>query len=1600
MNGAGDAARTLGVADDAAGQFRVETDVMDGSSSSKVTVEYHDPSGVFPLLSPQLISRLPLRNLHWKSPARPLRSIDSLHVDLVPSKDSPDGGASTSVSTLQSGVLSADGLQRPGSGQGPAAASDAAGSSEIQRAPTRERRHQIPGLRQTPYLKVYLLRCDDSETYKASSRKLLREWVRTHTPPSQLSASSNTQDNHDAFEWLIVHVVLPDTPAANQPRGSGSASANSGGATTEKQSSGSRWTRGSSTLFEKIRADFNISSKSAPDRVAQVRLQKDAVPPHMLPQTSGTVGSPLSESPQEQNSAWDDLITKMKTLILLSFDLRVSQYEEDIREKGSQRALPGWNFCTFFVLKEGLARGFENVGLVEDALVGYDELSAELDSVIREQTSESSASPGGAFLQYTEDLQQQLSTISKEFEKSGENGCDSSHLGFGDKPLHSGKKNYRDLILSNNISVFDFRCYIFSRQSCLLLRLGNARSSRSELTARLQSQPLGSISQRSTDDLSVNTKSSQASNDTEDLSSLAELCQRALSFITSVARLLRDDLSAGVKSRPLSIPNFMIDNIVASWTFSVAEQILGDTSTPALPISKFNKDAITGSSGKMRSFGNRSEELKANVPEPKTMMHPARSSSLSNRRTSLFEPPYAQTPAAGQVVFDHNRLDDRPAVRQSGIPQPNKTGLEDLASHRAKLYLLQRRVLEHIGQCCGWLIGWAAIASVQTVQQELNEIDLSNSTSAESEDERGLEKPRKATTPIYGLCEATLANAVSSLDQFRAMYERLSDLSVKHYVVAGQAKSGERILGDLAALKFELGDFAAAAMYFSRMAPLFAENRWNFVETTMLKMYAQCLKKLNRKDEYVRTLLDLLSKSAARSKSIRLHRTSVHSKSSAEASASVATLGWLDDDRVETLGFFEELITYSEQLPYNITVPMSKYFGDIGVEPYVRHYDNKDGFQLRLQFRHLLEDDIVIQKARVRLLHTSSSQGKDIWLENEDPVHLRKGFIKTWLSSNVNTSGSYIVDKILVEAKKIIFQHEPFTKAEASTPLGISTSVSATSLKIAKKSRVLCFPRMEAFQARIFLSQFIHIDQRRSLEIECSSGWNDIQRAEIRLRAASAGLRLRTADATLVHGNITIDDKSRAGIIDFSNMPVDATTTFRIPYELETLLPELVVKLEVAYFTAKGEFLLTSSSTIPVELPLDVNVHDHFKGGSLISRFNIKTSNVAPLEVLDVRLESSNAFNVQSPRNVTTPMYVHPKQPVSVTYKITTTTPPGKRSPRDRQGPNNTQALALTVDYRSLKEVVLSRAEQIFAAAVEESSLHRLGRLLVPLFLDRLEHRILPSQFEKITLLQKASIGSFDDMGWFDCIESLPQLIRDDTRRWLKKWHENNLFIPINPTNHDEENATRTSRRIVITVAIPQTHIVHTASLNILPKERYAAHSAPVAAVGQMLLAELSIKHTRRWGSLEALKSVANLSDTKAPMDFVYDVEANPDVWLVAGQRRAQFTAKEDELLTFPIMLLPLRSGNLLLPTIDIKPRIMASRAQQSPPASGQAGVSSGESSEDSLVCETDYLTHGETIMVIPNVQSTTVGVSKFGPSGTGSVLLESEPRKFEETVS
>jgi trafficking protein particle complex subunit 10 len=430
---------------------------------AKVTIEYHDHQFLFSIIEDQLLARLPLRNLHWKSPRRPLRSIESLHIELtrVPN-DASDESARPSSRHSQ-------GVTTP--------------------APPKERRHQIPGLRQTPYLKLFILRCDDAETYKVTERKAIRDWLKAHTPASQSSSSKkNTQENHDAFEWMILHVVLPNTPAANESSSSGS-----GGRTESSEKPSKFLNRGSGTILEKLKSDFNVASKSAPDRIAQIRLNVEQI------ESKNHGNSTNIAETQDQREAWDDAVAKIKTLILASFDLRVGQYEEDIQERDAQRSLPGWNFCTFFVLKEGLARGFESVGLVDDALALYEGLNLELDTVLERKDG---SGPTDMFLDHTTELQDLLENARTKLSSGQTLVTDPRSL-----LISSTKKNFRELILANNISIFDFKIYVLARKMAVLLRM------------------------------------SRVSQETENLVPLGQLCELASFEIPTLSRILRQDLN-------------------------------------------------------------------------------------------------------------------------------------------------------------------------------------------------------------------------------------------------------------------------------------------------------------------------------------------------------------------------------------------------------------------------------------------------------------------------------------------------------------------------------------------------------------------------------------------------------------------------------------------------------------------------------------------------------------------------------------------------------------------------------------------------------------------------------------------------------------------------------------------------------------------------------------------------------------------------------------------------------------------------------------------------------------------------------------------------
>jgi hypothetical protein len=977
------------------------------------TVEYFDPHGVYQLLSPGLLPRLPLQNLHWESHNRPIRSIDTLHIDLVPAASEgaleASGAASglrpsSSIGTATSSNLNlsrvkseesskrvSDGFQNQNLGQVVGERPDSRAGSGA-KPTTKERRHQIPGLRQTPYLKVFLLRCDDNETYKAEARREVREWIKEHTPPTQSSTKRTTQENHDAYEWLIIHVVVPNTAAATQPRTSGKSS--EGGSSNPAEKAAARWRGGgSTTILEKLRADFNGSSKSTIDRIAQIRIGINDVPYDILPRVVPAIPGSYSETPQENENAWLDLISKLKERILASFDLRVGQYEEDIQERDNQRSLPGWNFCTFFVLKEGLAGGFESVGLVEDALVGYDELAVGLDSIVREQSvTGSGPQHGGDFLPFTEDLKELAErTKTAILRDNGEDDTEESidlqstpnttDHELDEIPVDASRKRYRQLILSNNISIFDFRCYIFARQLSLLLRLANATSSQEELLAKLKEQReinMQGIASRS--------PAIKPTNDSENLVVLGEVCRRTLGFVASISRILRDDIWASQakqtnpaegadektpsEAHPIYDPVMekVVDNIAASFTFGVAQQILAQTSTKALPIPP---STLAPPSSQIELGG---QEPKASIPEPKTMMHPARSTSLAVR-------PVSRDPVAG----GGNRSSSVPGT---GNPAAFiKVGLEDLAGHRAELYLLSRSVLEHIGKERGWSTGWQEVAEAQGGNGVMEEVDLSKYAP------KAKQASGQVPASLHGIRNRLLQTAADNQDDFTRLYEILTDKALRHYTVAGYKQSVLSAMADLAILKYHVKDYSAAASYFYRMTPSYGESGWSQVELSMLLLYANCLKELQRKDEFVRVVLKLLSKAALAEKATQLRKSTLKIG---------RPPNFESEEVLSATSYLKELLETTKTLPHEIRVPLENFFGRLDVDNTANYHPQQDSFTLQLKLLYLLEDDLPIEKAKVRINATFGETNREIWLETEGPTTFKKGDCFLTVQTNVS----------------------------------------------------------------------------------------------------------------------------------------------------------------------------------------------------------------------------------------------------------------------------------------------------------------------------------------------------------------------------------------------------------------------------------------------------------------------------------------------------------------------------------------------------------------------------------------------------------------------
>ncbi|TLS21100.1 uncharacterized protein PpBr36_10609 [Pyricularia pennisetigena] len=1596
-------------------------------STSKVTVEYFDPHDVYKLIAPGLLPLLPLRNLNWKSHAGPPRSINTLHVDLVPAGGTASGTTATAtlspVASPQpkhafepSAHDNHDGFQTQTPGSLPASGDHADPLATAPPPPGRERRHQIPGLRRTPYLKILLVRCDDNDSYKAQTRSEIRDWLKQNTPP-QSSKKASKAENHDAFEWLIVHVVIPNTVAATQPRITGKSD-------VADAKVASRWRGSSTTLLEKLMTDFN-TTKGPVDRVAQIRIGINDVPYDILPRVVPAVPTGYTETSQDVENAWADLIGKMKAWILSSFDMRVSQYEEDIKEKDAQRNLPGWNFCTFFILKEGLARGFESVGLVEDALVGYDELSVGLDAIIHGQAGTQVAEThGGSLLPYTEELkimaQRALAAASNEsmdpdddnelpvdLQAGNPNTKASQGVGAAgtnampdsfdhDVLISANKKPYRELILANNVSVFDFRCYIFARQIALLFRLGNATATREELLAKTREQQeylLHGVAPR-TPALVDNRQH----NDAENLSMLAEVCRRTLEFIPSVSTVMRQDLLAALggmnktgeessssdKTYPSPRLVEVVDNIVSSFAFSAAQQILAQTSTKALPIPEPSV------------ADHDSKELKAKIPEPKTMVNPVRSSSLHG----AFGAHAQQGAGIAQVTHEAGHVHT----------QFLKAGLEELAARRAELFTLSRNILEECGKKWGWSDGWDSVPLVGDPEidgmEDINLDDEGSNTSIKQTPT----PPVQASPSLFGLGTRLLWTALDSKDDFYRLYETLTLKALRHYVVASHFNSVKANMIDMAVLKFHLGEFHEAAKYFMDTIPFFGERGWSLLELSLLVMYCKCLEELGHQEDYVKVTLKLLSKAAMAEHERLQHRRTgkaIHKAKPTRYPESTAIRG-----------FLPSVLQITKELTHDVLVPLRDFFSEVTFDGAPAYNDMQDSFSICLAMQSLLVDDLELDQVQVKLRCNDTSGLKYISLANPSPVCIKPGRNKVELTCNVAVAGEYEIEQILLRSGKLQFhlERDPAFK----THKGIRGTAHP---EVVISSKLSIFQRAGSLDIRLLPAKQIRLDKNSSLEIELTTGWNRTRTCDVRVKAATGGLRLLVSDGTLVNGKKeTRLEPPEAGLFHLGELEKCSTVRLRFPYTVEQDVPAIAVRVEVMYTTKEDGpvHLFAKTPSISISLALGVNVQDVFKHNALFSRFTVTTASASPLRLFASELLESDLFSADlggtppPSRNDTYPITVFPEQPASLLYKMVRK----RGSTATGKGTSKTMYLKLTYtvvqdEIESLVEASLMRAFESDEALGKLLSIY--SRLVTGIVLAHIRTAPLAScDLEQTVMSGFVSTAFLANVPWETRLTAQIGLangcqIASKLASVIRDWQVQHPRLVLTSS----ADQTQDLSCILIPVDIPSISIVHTADIQLVPNSSNATsdggrtHRMPQETwkVNELIPSNLHLKWSRIWDTGDAEKE-ATSPPSRDAIEFSYEVTAPQDTWLIGGRRKGHFVipgldedATTDEKLAYSLgacstpdteadialLLVPLREGWLPFPSVEIREvRSFATGTTASREGDVQTA---GTTVERGTTFETDFKNLGEAIHVIADRHSVTLSLDASGPGGGPLVL-------------
>ncbi len=185
-----------------------------------------------------------------------------------------------------------------------------------------------------PFAVIYVVAADNQDYYRNHVRPKIRQFL-------------DLQDSESLMKegWLIMYVNVTSGQAPTPEKGIDTVH---------------------SKIFGLLSANFYV--KSPGDKSCFVSVCKDG-----------------SEEEKQRhledynlNKHWNSIAMQIGTVIVDTFNARVQMYETNLSLLEEKCTDPGWDFSQFFLVNDALALMYRQLGLINDALLKYQELAASV----------------------------------------------------------------------------------------------------------------------------------------------------------------------------------------------------------------------------------------------------------------------------------------------------------------------------------------------------------------------------------------------------------------------------------------------------------------------------------------------------------------------------------------------------------------------------------------------------------------------------------------------------------------------------------------------------------------------------------------------------------------------------------------------------------------------------------------------------------------------------------------------------------------------------------------------------------------------------------------------------------------------------------------------------------------------------------------------------------------------------------------------------------------------------------------------------------------------------------------------------------------------